>query len=42
MGKEYTLGKMEESMRGNINMTKNMDMEYIFGLMEEVKFMIYN
>ena len=30
---EYIYGMMAESMRDNIEMTKNMDLEYILGLM---------
>jgi hypothetical protein len=40
MEKVSILGKMEESMKENINMIRNMDMVYIYGLMEEVNFII--
>lgn len=32
MGKVFILGKMEESMKVNINMIKNMGSEFIYGL----------
>jgi len=37
----YILGEMGENMKENINMIKNMDMVYIYGLMEEVLVNIY-
>lgn len=36
MGQEYILGGMAGSMKGNINLIRNMGMEYIFGQMAEV------
>lgn len=36
MDLEYTLGKMVENMRGNISLIRNMEMECIYGQMEEV------
>lgn len=38
MEKGYTHGKMEEAIKDSTNMTKNMDSEYMFGLMAEVKY----
>ena len=35
MGKEYMNGKMEEDMKDNINMIKNMDLVVINGRMVE-------
>lgn len=40
MGVVFTLGEMGENMKENINMIRNMDMVYIYGLMEEVSLLI--
>lgn len=37
MAEGYIHGRMVGNMKENINMIKNMDMEYIPGLMEESK-----